>query len=139
MAYMSQERKKEIAAELKQVLKGSGLKYTLGVHYHSTLVINIKSGPVDFLSNYNKTMLEEQFVLLKNPHWQPADKYLQVNEFWYQEHFTGKAKQLLKKIIDAMNKGNHNRSDISSDYFDVGWYLSVNIGSWKKPYQVVKK
>lgn len=138
MAYMSQENKKNIAAELKKVLKGSGLKYTLGVHNNSTLVINIKSGPVDFLGNYNKVMLEEKFILNQNPHWQPCKDYMQVNDFWYHEHFTGKALDLMKKIIKTMNIGNWDKSDIQSDYFNVGWYLSVNIGKWNKPYVVVK-
>jgi hypothetical protein len=33
-----------------------------------------------------------------------------------------------------MNAGNHNNSDVQSDYFDVGWYIDVNIGKWNKPY-----
>lgn len=138
MAYMSQEKKKEIAAELKKVLKGSGLKYSLGVHHHSTLYITIKSGPVDFITNYNKVMLEEKHILSQNPHWQPCKDYMQVNDYWYHEQFTGKALDLMKKIIKTMNKGNHDRSDIQTDYFDVGWYLSVNVGKWDKPYVVVK-
>jgi hypothetical protein len=35
-----------------------------------------------------------------------------------------------------MDIGNHDRSDIQTDYFDVGWYKSVNIGTWNKPYEV---
>jgi len=37
-----------------------------------------------------------------------------------------------------MDIGNHDRSDIQSDYFDVGWYKSVNIGKWNKPYEVTR-
>jgi hypothetical protein len=33
-----------------------------------------------------------------------------------------------------MMVGNHNRSDIMSDYHDVGWYVDINIGQWNKPY-----
>jgi hypothetical protein len=33
-----------------------------------------------------------------------------------------------------MNAGNHNRSDAMTDYFDVGWYVDVNIGKWNQPY-----
>jgi hypothetical protein len=36
-----------------------------------------------------------------------------------------------------MNDGNFDKSDIQSDYFHVGWYVSVNIGKWNKPYEVV--
>ena len=35
-----------------------------------------------------------------------------------------------------MMVGNHNNSDISTDYFDVGWYIDINIGKWDKPYEV---
>jgi len=32
--------------------------------------------------------------------------------------------------------GNHNNTDLMSDYFDVGWYISINVGKWDKPYEV---
>jgi hypothetical protein len=32
---------------------------------------------------------------------------------------------------------NHDNSDIMTDYFDVGWYLNINVGGWNKPYTVV--
>jgi len=35
-----------------------------------------------------------------------------------------------------MNEGNHDNSDIMTDYFDVGWYISVRLGKWDKPYVV---
>ena len=44
MAYMSQERKKEIAVNVKKVAKAygfAGREVTVGVHHHSTLVVNI--------------------------------------------------------------------------------------------------
>ena len=31
-----------------------------------------------------------------------------------------------------MNVGNHDNSDPMTDYFDVGWYISVNLGRWDK-------
>jgi len=33
-----------------------------------------------------------------------------------------------------MNNGNHNNSDIQTDYFDVGWYITVNLGKYDTPY-----
>ena len=66
-----------------------------------------------------------------------AEKFgIQVNPYWYQDHFTGKAKAFLSEVIPAMNNGNHDNSDAMTDYFDVGWYVDVNIGNWKKPYTV---
>ena len=36
----------------------------------------------------------------------------------------------------ALNIDNHNRSDSQTDYFDVGHYTSINLGSWNKPFVV---
>lgn len=138
MAYIGQDKKKMIAAELKQALKGTGLKYTLGIHHHAALVVNIKSGPVDFLQNYIDTVSQTPQVLARPDLFQKPEKYIQVNNYWYHEQFTGKALELLKTMITICNKGNHDHSDIQTDYFDVGWYLNVNIGKWDKPYQVTK-
>lgn len=134
MAYMSQEKKKQIAEKLKVALKGSGLKYSLGVHHHSTLVMKIKSGPVDFIQNYRETIQAKpqynRFMEDLAPH------YMRLNDYWYREQFTGKALALLSVIVPILNDGNHDRSDVQSDYFDVGWYLNVSIGEFQKPYTV---
>ena len=52
MAWMSQENKKQIKTEIDKILKGKGFKYTMGVRHHSTLILNILSGPIDFINNY---------------------------------------------------------------------------------------
>ena len=130
MAYMNQDKKAKIAPKVKSILKKYGVKGTLGVHNHSTLVLNVSSGPIDFISNFNKVN-EDKWPVIK------AENYLGINPYWYQEHFSGKALSFLKELLPAMNDGNHDRSDIQSDYFDVGWYVDVNIGRWDKPYQVV--
>jgi hypothetical protein len=130
MAYMNQDKKAKIAPKVKSILKKYGVKGTLGVHNHSTLVLNVSSGPIDFIGNFNKVN-ENKLPVMK------AENCLDINPYWYQEHFSGKALSFLKELLPAMNMGNHDRSDIQSDYFDVGWYVDVNIGRWNKPYQVV--
>ena len=65
------------------------------------------------------------------------NKSLDVNPYWYKEHFSGKARNFLMELLPAMNNGNHDNSDIQTDYFDVGWYVDVNIGRWNQPYQVI--
>lgn len=139
MAYMSQEKKAKIAPVVKAVLKKYKIKASLAVRNHSTLVLNIKSGSIDFIENYISTdrssrsndLSEEQVRYIR------SNKSLDVNPYWYHEHFSGKAKKFLEEIITAMNAGNHDRSDAQVDYFDVGWYIDVNIGNWKKHYEVV--
>lgn len=134
MAYMNQEKKARIAAVLKPILKKYGVKGSLAVRNHSTLVLNIKSGKIDFINNFNETV-ESRPGGFRNG--SPAEKYIQVNPYWYKEHFTGESKKFLMEVIPTMNSGNHDNSDIQSDYFDVGWYIDVNIGNWNKPYEVV--
>ena len=116
MAFMNQEKKKELAPKIKEVCKKYGVKATLGVRHHSTLILNIKSSDIDF-------------------HLIEADcGYKQVNQYHIEYHYTGKAEKFLNEVIAAMMEGNHDRSDIMSDYHDVGWYIDINIGQWNKPY-----
>ena len=140
MAYMSQEKKAKIAPVVKSILKKYGVKGSLAVRHHSTLVLNIKSGPIDFVENFIET---DNKVLHGNKMSQDQIDYIRknqsvdVNTYWFKEHFSGKALSFLKEVFTAMNEGNHDRSDIMTDYFDVGWYVDVNIGKWNKPYEVV--
>ncbi len=136
MAYMSQERKAQLAPAIKAVLKKYELKGTIAVRHHSTLVVNIKSGKIDFIGNSNE-------VCARHPRYNdreftPSKGHIDVNPYWYTEHFDGRALDCLKELLPAMNVGNHDRSDIQTDYFDVGWYVDVNIGSWDKPYILEK-
>ena len=126
MAYMSQEKKAKIAPAVKAILKKYNVKASLAVRNHMTLVLNVKQGPIDFVNEFGFGS-------------EDAKKFgIQVNPYWYHEHFTGESKKFLTEVITAMNDGNHDRSDIQSDYFDVGWYVDVNIGQWNKPYALVK-
>jgi len=125
MAYMNQEKKATIAPQVKAILKKYNVKASLAVRNHSTLVLNVKQGPIDFINDFGNS--------------EDAAKFgIQVNPYWYQEHFVGKSREFLTEVITAMNVGNHDRSDIQSDYFDVGWYVDVNIGQWNKPYALEK-
>jgi hypothetical protein len=136
MAYVSQERKAQLAPQIKAICKRYGVKATLAVRHHSTLVLNIKSGSIDFIGNFNATIQDRDPS--GHRHINPANDSIDVNPYWYHEHFTGEAKEFLTKVIDAMNAGNHDRSDIQTDYFDVGWYIDVNVGRWNRPYALEK-
>jgi hypothetical protein len=139
MAYFNQERKQERAPAIKAILKKYGIKGSLAVRNHSTFVLNVKSGSIDFIENYIATdaklihggkMSQEQIDYIRK------NRSLDVNPYWFKEHYSGKAKEFLTEVFAAMNVGNHDNSDIMTDYFDVGWYVDVNIGSWNKPYAV---
>jgi len=133
MAYMNQERKSKINGTIKSILKNYGLKGSLSVHHHSTLVLTIKAGSIDFLGNH-KAMIN---LSLKPFYGNLADTYIQVNPYYLDDAFSGKALEVMKKLKTAMFTGNYDNSDIMTDYFDVGWYVSINIGKWDKPYVTI--
>ena len=128
MAYVSQELKAKLAPKIKAICKKYGVKASLAVRNHSVLCLNIKSGKIDFINDYNLNN--------GNRLHSPAKGSIQVNPYWYRDHFDGAAREFLSAVIPAMNAGNHDNSDIQTDYFDVGWYIDVNIGRWNKPYTV---
>ena len=125
MAYMSQEKKAKIAPAVKAILKKYNVKASLAVRNHMTFVLNVKQGPIDFINDFGNSEDAKKFGI-------------QVNPYWYHEHFVGESRKFLTEVITAMNDGNHDRSDIQTDYFDVGWYVDVNIGQWNKPYALEK-
>ena len=137
MAFISQERKQALAPTIKAICKKYGVKASLAVRNHMTLVLNVKEGKIDFIGNFNKMI--DQRDPTGNRHINPATKNIDVNPYWYHEHFDGDAKKFLSEVIAAMNNGNHDNSDIQTDYFDVGWYIDVNIGRWDKAYVCVAK
>lgn len=116
MAYYSQERKAGIAPQVKAVLKKYGMKGSLSVDNHSTVVLTLKSGPLNFFPS--------------------GSNYGSIDVYHYDHHYRNNPKELafLSEVISLLNEGNHDNSDIQSDYFDVGWYVDINIGKWDKPY-----
>ena len=142
MAYMSQETKKKIVAAVKPILKKYGIKGTFAVRNHSTIVLNVKSGKLDFIENYIATdaalphagkMSQDQIDYIRK------NKSLDVNPYWFQEHFSGKAKQFLTEVFNGMKSANwYDNTDAQIDYFDTAYYVDVNIGSWKNPYELSK-
>lgn len=116
MAYMNQERKATIAVNLKPVLQKYGMKGTLKVHSHSTIVLTLKRGPIDFGKTEGS-----------------------VNVYWIDHHFDGVARDFLKEAYDALlSAGWYDRSDAMFDHFDIAYYANINVGAWKKPYELVQ-
>jgi hypothetical protein len=139
MAYMSQEKKQKIAAKVKPILSKYGVKGSLSVHNRSTIVLTLKEGKLDFIGDLS----DERNSALG--HYQiDKDKLresynLDVNVYWYQEHYTGKSKDFLSELIPAMKSADwYDRSDIQTDYFDTAYYVDVNVGKWNKPYTLTK-
>ena len=121
MAYMNQAKKAELTPAIKAVLKKYNLKGTISVSNYSTLCVNISAGEIDFIPANNDR------------------GYIEVNTYWIHDHYSGIQKDCLMELKAAMMTGNHDNSDIMTDYFDVGWYININIGKWNKPYNYTGK
>lgn len=138
MAYMSQQRKAELAPAIKAICKKYNVKASLSVHNYSTLCLTVQKSPIDFISNYNAITEERARRTNGMERFHAATDNINVNGYWFHEHFTGDALEFLIEVHAAMNIGNHDRSDLQTDYFDVGWYVEVSIGSWNKPYVLIE-
>ena len=122
MAFVSQELKKQLAPGIKKVLKKYNMKGSIAVNNHSTLVVNLKSGAIDFAKDSN------------------SDNYhYQINPYWCHEHFGGEAKEFLVELLAAMKPAGvwYDNSDAMIDYFDTAYYVDINVGQWNKEYQLV--
>ncbi len=140
MAYMNQERKAKIATALKPILSKFGVKGSLSVRNHSTIVLTLKSGKIDFIENFIKTdadsivgrkMAQDQIDYLRK------NQSMDVNPYWFQEHFSGDAKSFLTEAFKALKSADwYDESDAMTDYFNIAYYVDVNVGKWDKPYIV---
>ena len=118
MAYVSQADKKALAPAIKAVLNKYGMKGSIRVRHHSTLVVTVKSGGIDF-SDYMR-----------------GEAYIDVNPYWIDQHYTGIARDFLNELLDAMKGPNYfNNDDSMTDYFSRSHYTDITIGTaWNKPY-----
>jgi len=138
MAYVSQEMKKSLAPAIKSVLKKYGFKGTIGVHNHSSLVVNIKSGVLDLIGIANAK--NKEISERRNMPYYANEGYFQANPYHPDQY--GEASQFFEELVSAM-KGAfskdgpkwYDNSDAMIDYFDTAYYLDINVGKWDKPYE----
>lgn len=135
MAYVSQEDKKELAVGIKKVLAKYNVKGTIGVHNHSTIVVRLKSGDMDILSNYWEVCKANAWKTA--PHNQRSEKptYLQVNPYCLDSSYSGDVLNFLTELVAEMKGERYfNDTDIMTDYFHCSHYVEIDVGNWEKPY-----
>ena len=137
MAYMSQEKKKQIAAVVKPLLAKYKLKGTLSVHHHSTICLNIKSGALDFIGDMHDEQISFGARAFLEKDKLRQDYHMDINPYWFHEHYTGKSLAFLKELFPVMKSADwYDESDIQTDYFCTAYYIRVNVGKWHTPYQL---
>ena len=121
MAYVSQKDKAKLAPQIKKVLSKYGMKGSISIRHHSSLVVTLQSGAIDF-KDYSH-----------------GDGYIQVNTYHIATQYQGKAKAFLTELLAAMEGPNFfNNDDAMTDYFHRSHYTDINVGRWNKPYFLQK-
>ena len=142
MAYINQDQKKEKAAAIKKMIGEKyadfKIKYTMGIEHYTKLRFTIAASNIDFAEIYKK-IFDKRFEGREEeiPMYYPTGFVFdveQVNEYYLEDNFEGRILEMFLDIRKIMNSGNHDNSDIMTDYFDVGWYIAITIGRWNKPY-----
>ena len=137
MAYITAQEVKAIREELKANLP----QFKFGVRKGSgslSVDVTVKQGPVDFIKNYNETVSQRPGEFRNG---MPAERSLQINQFWFQDHFTGEAKVVIEKVLQIIKTAParkwYDKSDAMTDYFDTAFYIHLEVGAWNQPYAVV--
>ena len=134
MAYMNQERKAKITKMLKPILAKYKVKGSLSVRNHSTIVLTLKSGAIDFIGNSNR-VCGNDFYQVQRGFKPTTSGYDQVNPYWFQDHYDGDAKAFLTEAFKALKSADwYDESDAMIDYFNIAYYVDINIGKWDRPY-----
>jgi hypothetical protein len=137
MAYVSQEKKKEIHAALKAVFPKSW-KWSLAVNHGSSLVLNIWSAPVDLLAMVNAKIVESAERRNEQHLVSTWNSYAQLNPYYLERQFEGEALKIMEKAKAQMfGHGYFDKSEPMTDYFHCAWYVNMNLGKYDKPFKVV--
>ena len=131
---MDQARKKALVIEAKKVLNKWGFKATFSTTRHSITCL-LRSGPLDIIADYNAA--KNKSPRYSNLRDLTSADTIEVNVYYIHDHFSGQVKQFLTELKDALHTGNHDKSDISTDYFDVGWYVYIKVGKYQTPYNFI--
>ena len=119
MAYISTETVKEMRNTIKNVFPSKdGWKFSVKRDHYSSVSCSILQAPIELRIDENNTNEN-------------------VNNFWIESRYNGlndKATEILNAINDILNLNNYDRSDVQSDYFEVGHYVTMRIGEWDKPF-----
>lgn len=133
MAYVSKEMKAQIAPVVKALCKKYGVKGTLSVRDHSSLVLTISQGKIDFIGSVNRK--NKEFAEQRGQEPRVVKDHIQVNPYWVSEHYDGVAREFLEQAVAALKGPDYfDDSDIQTDYFHCSHYVDINIGKWDKPY-----
>lgn len=126
MPYISQEQKKEINVLLKDVMP-KNWKYSLSIHKDELIILTIKSADVDLIA-LHKGLANQNIENITS---------IPLNQYHLHKAYDGEILESLEKINKVLNHTNYNNSMPECDHFDVGYYVSIQVGKWNRPFKVI--
>ena len=117
--------------------------YSMGSSIHVTL---LESKRVRFIKKLEEVDEHEMLRLMNHSGYtrQEAEamvkrfneeKRLQVNHHCGDDwRMTVEGNKLLTEITKIVQKYNYDNSDVQTDYFDVNYYVHMNVGSYDRPF-----
>ncbi len=137
MAYISKEQVKQKRVLISALCKKYNVSATVSGSNSSTLTATIRSGSIDFLGNYVDTVSGNWLNCQQqkdNALFYKKRGYMTVNHYCIEKQLSGIALDFMLELLEIMKIGHYDNSDIMTDYFDIAWYIGINIGVWDKPY-----
>ena len=136
MAYISTEEVAAIRKELKAQMPE--YKFSVKKCHHSSVTVAFMKGPA-----WETFQSRDRYT--GEMHDDAMDDHEQLNHVWAEDFYGEKNAAIIKKVekiiktapVKAGGREWYDDSDSQSDYFDTAFYMSIHIGAWDKPYQVV--
>lgn len=118
MAFITAESVKEKRNNLKKEFpKSKGWKFSVTRVNHSKIRVIILEAPLNLLRAEKKER-----------------GYEQIHANSISDFFNGEEEKALTKINKIVNEENYDNSDSMTDYFDIGFFTSISIGNYDKPF-----
>lgn len=123
MAYFTQDMKSELVQRLKNSFPD--WKFSVSVKDASSVIVKIKSAPIDLWSNFVENVGKENLY--------GDNGYTSINQYYLENQFDGVALEEMQRLrshinLEGSKNANYSNSDVRSDYTDVGYYYSIKIG-----------
>ena len=104
--------------------------------------VNIKQGDIDFIGDYNATLASRPAANSPTGPRPITNGHMDINQYWYEDHFGTEVSKMISDILKiiktAPDRKWYDNSDVQTDYFDTAYYIHLSVGSWDRPYSLVK-
>ena len=140
MAYISKSEVQEKRGLISALCKEYGVTATVSGSNSSTLTVTIRKGKIDFLGNHVDTVANNWLngqQQKDNTLFYKKRGHMTVNHYCIDRQYTGIALDFMTDLLAIMKIGHYDNSDIMADYFDIAWYIGINVGEWNKPYVLI--